>query len=142
MSKKKRKSLSPNMEDYLEAIALLKQEKGVARVKDIGSLLGVKKPSVSGALNELSKEGLVDYRRYKAIEFTPRGERLARGVKRRHDTLVKFLTQVLGIDSRISRQDACRMEHVISSQTMRRLAKFLDSIAVCPVCGEQSWLKD
>ena len=55
------------MEDYLEAMASLKKEKGVARVRDIGRLLNVKKPSVTSALNTLSRAGLVVYERYIAM---------------------------------------------------------------------------
>ena len=52
---KKGKKLSSSMEDYLEAIAFLKKDKGVARVRDIGRLLKVRTPSVTGALNVLAE---------------------------------------------------------------------------------------
>ncbi|MFC1675062.1 metal-dependent transcriptional regulator [Candidatus Omnitrophota bacterium] len=119
--------LSSSMEDYLEAVALLKKDKGVARVRDISRLLQVKTPSVSGALSSLSKKGLLIHERYGYVNLTPRGERLADDIQRRHGMLIRFLTEVLGIDRATATKDACRMEHSISPQTFRKFTKFMES---------------
>ncbi|MFC1804390.1 metal-dependent transcriptional regulator [Candidatus Omnitrophota bacterium] len=119
--------LSSSMEDYLEAVALLKKDKGVARVRDISRLLQVKTPSVSGALSLLSKKGLLVHERYGYVNLTPRGERLADDIQRRHGMLIRFLTEVLGIDRATANKDACRMEHSISPQTFRKFTKFMES---------------
>jgi len=134
------KPLSANMEDYLEAIATLKKQKGVARVKDIGRLLNVKNPSVNAALNTLSNAGLVMHERYGYADLTQKGEVLARDVIARHDTLVTFLTMILGIDKQIAEVDACRMEHSMSKEGFERLAKFIDFVATCPQNEQPEWL--
>ena len=54
-----KKKLSSTMEDYLEAIAALKKQNDVARVRDVASFLGVKSSSVNAALMTLSKKGFV-----------------------------------------------------------------------------------
>jgi len=77
---KKDTKLSSNMEDYLEAIAVLKKETGVARVKDIGNLLNVKNPSVNSALNILSDAGLVVHERYGYADLTEDGKKVANNV--------------------------------------------------------------
>lgn len=56
-----KKSLTPAMEDYLEAIFDLDKEKRVVRVKEIARRMNVKMPSVSSILNTLNYRGLVIY---------------------------------------------------------------------------------
>lgn len=136
------KPLSSNMEDYLEAIATLKKQIGVARVKDIGRLLNVKNSSVTAALNTLSDAGLVRHERYGYADLTEQGEVLARDVIARHDTLVTFLTTILGVDSQVAEVDACRMEHSMSKEGFERLAKFIDFVAACPENEKPEWLRN
>jgi len=142
MSPKNRKPLSSSMEDYLEAIAKLKKEKRVARVRDIGRLLNVSNPSVNSALNVLSDLGLVVHERYGYVDLTIKGEELAGNVQKRHDILVRFLTTVLNIDPRTAEGDACRMEHSISNDTFEMLTKFMEFIETCPEKRRPEWLKN
>ena len=116
------------MEDYLEAIAQLKEDKGIARVKDISRLLNVRTPSVTGALEALSRNSLVLHEPYGAVTLTPAGRRRARSVRKRHKLLVRFLTDVLRVEDGIALEDACRMEHSLSPQTFRKLTQFIDSV--------------
>jgi len=128
--KTKNNKLSSSKEDYLEAIAVLKKDGGIARVKDISRLMNVKKPSVTDALNTLSKDGLIIHERYSYVDLTREGERLALRVQKRHDVLIKFLTEILNIDRHIATEDACRMEHTISPETFEKLIKFMRSIEI------------
>lgn len=141
MNTGKGEKLSLSMEDYLEAIALLKKEKGVARVRDISQLLKVKAPSVTAALKALSAEKLVIHERYGYVDLTPEGERLARQVQGRHDALVKFLAGILNIHPRIAAEDACKMEHSVSPQTFEKLTKFIEFVETCPEQARPDWLK-
>ncbi len=138
---KKDKKLSSNMEDYLEAIALLKKEKGIARVRDISRLLNVEASSVNSALNNLSESGFVIHERYGYVELTSEGEKLAESIQKKHEILLKFLTEVLNIDPRIATEDACKMEHSISPQTFKKLTKFIEFIETCPDGDRPDWLK-
>ena len=137
----KSKKLSSNMEDYLEVIALLKREESVARVRDISRLMNVKTPSVTAALNTLSKKGFIIHERYGYVEITPEGERLAQGIQGRHDMLLEFLTKILNIDFKIAVEDACKMEHSISPQTFQKLTKFIEFVETCPDHDRPDWLK-
>lgn len=133
------KEQSASMEDYLEAVVVLRDEGKVVRVKQIGQALGVKMPSVTAALKKLSEEGLVKHERYGYVELTPKGSKAAKEIFHRHEVLRRFLSEVLNIDSQVAQEDACRMEHAISSTTLGRLAKFMEFIEACPK-GEPTWL--
>ncbi len=76
--------LSATLEDYLEAMAQVAAERGVARVRDIAAALSVHKSTVSGALRSLSEKGLVDYAPYEIATLTPQGQEVARRIARRH----------------------------------------------------------
>ena len=124
--------LSAQMEDYLETIFVLCQDKGVARVKDIASRLKVTNPSVVGALRTLKRKKLVRQERYGFIRLTDQGRELARSVLHRHSVLTHFLESILGLDADTAANDACRIEHAVSPETVRRLravAAFLQSEA-------------
>ena len=139
MAKKNKKDykLSSNMEDYLEAIIFMKQNNGVARVRDISRFLDVRKPSVTSALSVLSEKGLIVHERYGYVDLTPEGEEVAGRVKKKHDMLIKFLSEILKLDLRTAQEDACKMEHTISPETFERLTKFIEFVKTCPV-GDRS----
>lgn len=127
-----RKSLSRSMEDYLETIFHLTQDRGFARVKDIASRMNVHMPSVTGALQTLSGRGLVNYEPYAVVTLTPRGEVVARQLVRTHVALKTFLTRILGLPDSQADDDACRMEHAISDKTLNRLIDFIEFVDAAP----------
>ena len=121
-----------SMEDYLEAIAKIAEERGEARVTLISRRLGVTKPSVTEALQSLSEDGLVKYARYGAVELTPEGQRLAQDVVGRHDVLFRFLSGVLGLEPETAEEDACGLEHSLSPAACERLGALVDHMAAHP----------
>jgi len=128
-----RRKQTASMEDYLEAIANLREGRKVVRVKQISQRLGVKMPSVTSALRKLSEQELVEHERYRHIKLTPKGDKVAHEVIRRHEALTRFFAQALDINREIAEEDACRIEHVISPLGMERLAKFVEFIEACPL---------
>jgi len=113
-------------ENYLEAVLELEQENGVVRLTDLAARLGVTKPSANRAMKVLQSEGYIHQESYGAIELTPKGRIKASQVHNRHKVLTTFLGSILGLEPSIAEADACRMEHVLSSETMERLAAFID----------------
>ena len=89
--------LTSNMEDYLEAVSLCANEAGIARVSDIRDMLGVKTPSVTGAVKALTEAGYMVHQPYKGIELTAKGRRAAEDVKKRHAILSRFLIRIFNI---------------------------------------------
>ncbi|MBL0712226.1 MAG: metal-dependent transcriptional regulator [Desulfosarcina sp.] len=133
------KPLTSVMEDYLEAIFNLDTEKRVVRVKDIAKRMDVKMPSVSSMLKTLNKKGLVNYEKYEYVELTKDGAAVGKEMRRRHKILLKFLTEILKIDFKIADQEACKMEHTLSSATLDSFTDFMEFIQTCPRAG-MSWL--
>lgn len=82
-----------------------------------------------------------DKRTYRYIELTQQGQQLAQNVQERHTALLTFLTDILGIPRYIAAEEACAMEHHISSQTLERLSKFI-AFAVSALRQDNSpWLQ-
>ncbi len=129
---------TPSLEDYLEAIAVLKKRDGKATVTALSKSVGVKKPSVGWALRKLSDAGLVIHERYGDVELTPDGARLADEVCRRHKALFDFLTDILMVDSAVAEHDACAMEHALSRESIHRLEKFISLVMQC-YPGRPDW---
>lgn len=128
---KKRLKLSPNMEDYLEAILLIKNKKRVVRVRDIAKAKGVAFSSVNSALKTLAKLLLIEHDRYEFVDFTPKGNIIAKKIYNRHLILTKFLKDILGVDKKTAEEDACKMEHTLSPKSLDRLIKFMEFLKTC-----------
>lgn len=120
-----KKKLTPNMKNYLETVFVLQREHGHAHVRDIAKTIRIKMPSVTEALRKLKRFNLINYERYSAITLTQRGKSIAQKVMSRHQVLYKFLHDILEIQSEIAQEDACKIEHVISRQTLKKLGKFI-----------------
>ena len=124
--------LSASLEDYIEAIAHIVNEKKVARGKEIAKRLKVSRASVTEALRALSKKGLVNYEPYEVITLTSKGTEVAEDVIRRHDALKEFFVKVLAIDDTIAEQGACRIEHAAPPEVIERLIRFVEFIDTSP----------
>jgi len=125
-------ALTNSMEDYLEAISILEDEKKYVRVKDIAKYMRVKMPSVTGALKLLSDKDLVNHERYEYVELTDKGTAIAKGIRKRHNAVLKFLTEVLDVDPKTAESDACGIEHAMSTATLDRLLKMIECLEECP----------
>ncbi|MDP8266226.1 MAG: metal-dependent transcriptional regulator [Candidatus Aceula meridiana] len=132
--------LSPKMQDYLEAISILKKQNERVRSVDLSTLLKVKRPSVTEALGVLSQKGLVVHERYGGVELTKQGAALAESVYQRHKTLTRFICEILGVDSKIASEDACKMEHAMSPKTFGRFYKLIEFMDKKSKNQEPQWL--
>ncbi len=131
--------ITSTMEDYLETIFQLNKEKGGIRVKNIAKKMGVKMPTVTNMLKILNDKGLVDYEKHEYLELTDKGQRIGGEIQKRHDVIRDFLTDILKLDLVSADEEACKMEHGISTETLNRLIKFIEFVQTCPRTGE-SWL--
>ncbi len=118
--------ISASGQDYLEALLELSEEGGSVRSVDVAKRIGVSRASVNKAMNVLKESGLVEQERYAEITLTDEGIRTAKAVYKRHAILKRFLTDVLGVSEANAENDACRMEHVISIETLEKLQRFLN----------------
>lgn len=133
---KEKTDLSASLEDYIEAIYHIIEEKLVARSKEIAAKLSVSRASVTEALRALSKRGLINYAPYEAITLTNEGKIVAEDVIFRHEALKRFFIEVLAIDTSIAEEGACRIEHSAPPEIIARMISFTEFIKVCPRGGD------
>ena len=118
--------MTSSLEDYLEAVFVLSNQKGSVRVTDISEHLNVSKPSVNRAVNTLTQIGFLKHITYGEIVITPEGESYAANVLRRHKLIKQFLIDELGVSEKSAEEDACKMEHVMSAETIEKLYDYLE----------------
>lgn len=117
--------LTFTMENYLEAIYELSDQRTGARVSDIAERLGVSRPSASYAMTTLSDKGLISNERYGRIFLTSAGRKLAELTSRKHQIIREFFVSMLKVDPAIADADACAIEHVISSDSIQAMQEFM-----------------
>ena len=118
---------SERTEDYLEALSFIIDEKGFAKVKDIAEYLSVSPSSVTEMFQKLKQQQYINYEKYRGVTLTKKGKNIAIKTKRKHETLREFLC-ILGVPEQIANEDACRIEHVVNSETMKRLTCFVEFV--------------
>jgi DtxR family manganese transport transcriptional regulator len=111
-------------EDYVELIADLIDEKGEARGSDVALRLGVANATVVKTLKRLQDAGLVTQEPYRSIFLTGEGWRMAEGGRRKH-RIVEGLLLALGVTEATARIDSEGIEHHVSEETLRAMARFL-----------------
>ena len=109
-------------EDYLEAMLMLKEERGYIRSVDVAKKLGVTKPSVTYATKRLRENGYIEMATSGSITITDKGMEIAEKMLNRHQTLTNFLIS-LGVDAKIAEEDACKMEHDISDESFMAICE-------------------
>lgn len=116
--------IQESAEDYLEAILILKQEKGIVRSIDVARYLGFTKPSVSRAMSLLRQNDYVIMEPDGALELTKAGLSIAEPIYERHCMLTQWLT-ALGVSPETAAKDACHMEHSISDETFVKMKEYI-----------------
>ena len=114
------KKLHASGEDYLEAILVLQKQKGMVRSVDMARHMGVSKPSMCHAVATLKNGGFLTMDDGFFLHLTNIGREVAEQIYEKH----RFFTERLiaaGVDPEIAEVDACRIEHVISEESFRRL---------------------
>ena len=125
---KNQSRLTESLEDYLEAIAELTAIEGHAHTKEIARKLDVKMPSVTAAIRQLKELNYIIYNRNCPVVLTPEGQAIADDVIHRHEILKEFFSELLGLSNVKASDTACRLEHVVDADTIRRFLVFLEAI--------------
>jgi len=120
-----RNMLSHSMAHYLMAIDSLRNTLGYARTTDVAVLLEVTRGAASLALGQLKKRGWVGEDRNRFLVLTEEGARITHLVERNFEVLSRFFERVLGVDKDTAFADACKMEHLMSMETGRRLMSLM-----------------
>lgn len=117
--------IQKSAEDYLEAMLMLREERGYIRSVDVAGILGVTKPSVSYSVKRLRENGYIEMDNSGLITLTPKGLDIASHMYDRHRRLTGFLA-ALGVSAETAREDACKMEHDISEETFRAICAHVE----------------
>ena len=117
-------NLHESAEMYLETIYVL-SKKGAVRSIDVAEEMGYSKPSVSRAVGLLKKGGYLTVDGVGNLILTEMGEEKAKSVFERHTVLTEFLVG-LGVSAEVASDDACKIEHVISPETLDAIKIFTE----------------
>ncbi|MFC0470986.1 transcriptional regulator MntR [Halalkalibacter kiskunsagensis] len=111
---------TPSMEDYLERIYMLIEEKGYARVSDIAEALEVHPSSVTKMVQKLDKSDYLIYERYRGLVLTAKGKKIGKRLVYRHELLEDFM-RLIGVDEAHIYQDVEGIEHHLSWDAIDRI---------------------
>ncbi|MGC4376524.1 transcriptional regulator MntR [Fictibacillus sp. Mic-4] len=115
---------TPSMEDYIERIYSLIEEKGYARVSDLAENLEVHPSSVTKMIQKLDKGKFLVYEKYRGFVLTPSGKKLGKRLVYRHELLEDFL-KVIGVEEENIFQDVEGIEHHLSWNAIDRIGDLL-----------------
>ena len=111
-------------EMYLETIYVLGQKQQNVRSIDVAEEMGFSKPSVSRGVSILKQQGYLTVDGNGFLELTDSGMDLAKKIYERHTILTEALVR-LGVDPEIAQQDACKMEHIISDESLNAFKRHM-----------------
>lgn len=112
-------------EMYLETIYVLSQQQNYVRSIDVANYTGYSKPSVSRAVNLLKDNGYISVDDEGHIRLEKSGLDVATNIYERHTMLTKLLCS-LGVNEETASTDACKIEHVISPETFKKIKEHLE----------------
>ncbi len=121
-----------SQEDYLTAIFRNLDEAGEIKPNLLASKLEISNAAVTDMLRKLSRDGFVDYQKYKGIKLTGEGELYAKNMLRRHRIWEVFLHQTLGMPWDKVHDEAEKLEHSSSDEIINLLEEFLEYPEVDP----------
>ncbi len=116
--------LQESGEMYLETIYVLSQEKPSVHSIDVSEHMGYSKPSVSRAIGLLRTGGYVEMAEDGALTLTPAGIEVAEKIYERHTILTALLVR-LGVPHATAAEDACKMEHDISDESLAAIKRYV-----------------
>lgn len=109
--------ITPSKENYLKVLLDLSNGEEIHSI-DVANALGITKASVSYMMNRLKEEGYITKEKYGTVTLTKKGIEEAILVKRRYNLLKRFFEKILGVKAETAAKDACRIEHIISSESI------------------------
>ena len=111
-------------ENYLETILILKSKGVDVRSIDIVHEMELSKPSVSRAMGILRNDGFIKVDADGYISLTSSGSEVAERIYERHRVLTEWLVDI-GVSPQTASEDACKIEHDISSESFTKLKQHL-----------------
>ena len=133
--------LTKSLEKYLLAITEIEANgNSNIKVKDVANYLKIGGPSTADAIKTLKEKGYINYVPYQDITLTTKGINKINIKRYRQNTINKFLTNVLEIESSMSKTSAESIEYSMPEVVLERFVHFLDFMEQCS-CKEPKWVK-
>ncbi len=119
------------MEDYIEQIYILIEEKGYARVSDIAENLSVHPSSVTKMVQKLDQEKYLIYEKYRGLVLTPDGKKIGKRLVYRHELLEQML-RLIGVEEENIYHDVEGIEHHLSWNSIDRIYDLVEYFEELP----------
>jgi len=119
------------MEDYIEQIYILIEQKGYARVSDIAGNLSVQPSAVTKMVQKLDKDNYLIYEKYRGLSLTPKGKKIGKRLVYRHDLLEQFLN-LIGVEEENIYEDVEGIEHHLSWNAIDRIGDLVQLLQEDP----------
>ncbi len=117
--------ISRVLENYIEIIYTEELTEGAVRASSIADKANVSRSTVTSALKNLKSLGYIDYSPYNLIHLTEEGRKIGQDLTYRHTIFKEFFFNILQLSDEEADQVACELEHVVPTETTRRLGQFL-----------------
>lgn len=118
--RKYKRKYTPTMEDYIEIIYELIENKGYVRPIEISKLLHVKSATVTSMLKKLHDNKLVIYEKYRGAILSKDGNELAKLIVTKHKILVEFL-ELVTTNKLEAHTNAEKIEHYLEYSTVNKI---------------------
>lgn len=119
-------NLQESAEMYLETILILEKKNGTVRAIDIAHHMQFSRPTVSQQIKRLAADGYLELDANKRISLTPKGHQVAEETYNRHNSLAEIFIW-MGVSEQTAFEDACRIEHYISTETFNCLRQHYEN---------------
>lgn len=113
-------------EDVLEELSYLSRRSEWVPVSELYKYLEMSKRDVNYYVKQMLKHGYVDdVDKNGNIKISELGRITGAQCRHRHETFTQFL-QLIGVKGKAADEDACRMEHVVSEETVQQITNFVN----------------
>lgn len=133
-------NLTQSLENYLKAVYEICKLQKAARIKDIANYLKIGASSTSEAIKVLADKKYVNYTPYGIITLSAKGKKKAEEKITRHQTICRFLREVLLVDEADIEENAEKIEYAVSQDVLDKFIRFLTFMQTCS-CKEPKWIK-
>ena len=113
---------------YLMTVHEIQDTNGYARVTDVAKALDISLPSCSQSLKNLEKKGWLTENEDKFFVLTDIGLAQVELVEKNKVVLLTFFRDILGVSEERADVDSCKMEHLVSPETSKKLCHFLQAL--------------
>ena len=113
-------------EDMLEELCSLAKKDALIGISEICGRMKMSRREVLACLKQLTAQGYVKIEEKNiCVCLTELGRIRGEECRHRHENFTQLLEYV-GVESRIAEEDACRMEHVVSDETVQQICNFVN----------------